>query len=83
MYFIGDVATYTEGSFKILGRSSVDIIKSGGFKISAIDIERQLLTHPGIKDVAVVGVPDMTWGEKVNPFSYYCLHSSLKCFFNE
>ena len=51
--------------FKILGRTSVDIIKSGGYKISALDVERVLLTHPDIVDVAVVGVEDQTWGQKV------------------
>lgn len=61
----GDTAVYKDGSYKILGRTSVDIIKSGGFKISALDVEKQLLTHPNISDVAVVGVPDLTWGQKV------------------
>ena len=51
--------------FKILGRTSVDIIKSGGYKISALDVERVLLSHPDIADVAVVGVDDQTWGQKV------------------
>ena len=53
------------GVFKILGRTSADIIKSGGYKISALDVERVLLTHPDITDVAVVGVEDQTWGQKV------------------
>jgi malonyl-CoA/methylmalonyl-CoA synthetase len=37
------------GVFKILGRTSVDIIKSGGYKISALDVERILLSHPDIQ----------------------------------
>ena len=41
--------------FKIVGRTSVDVIKSGAYKISALDIERHLLEHPAVKDVAVVG----------------------------
>ena len=53
------------GVFKILGRTSVDIIKSGGYKISALDVERVLLSHPNIVDVAVVGVNDQTWGQVV------------------
>ncbi|KAG7174692.1 Malonate--CoA ligase ACSF3-like [Homarus americanus] len=61
----GDTAQYTDGAYKILGRTSVDIIKSGGFKISALDVERHLLAHPNIVDVAVVGIPDITWGQKV------------------
>lgn len=51
--------------YRIMGRSSVDIIKSGGYKISALEIESVLLQHPSIKECAVVGKPDETWGEKV------------------
>ena len=39
--------------------------RSGGYKISALDIERILLSHPDFLDVAVVGVNDVTWGQKV------------------
>jgi len=51
--------------YKIMGRSSVDIIKSGGYKISALEIESVLLTHPMITECAVLGKPDETWGEAV------------------
>jgi malonyl-CoA/methylmalonyl-CoA synthetase len=51
--------------YKIMGRSSVDIIKSGGYKISALEIESVLLQHEKIKECAVLGKPDETWGEKV------------------
>eukprot|EP00440_Ansanella_granifera_P044894 gb/GFBE01048655.1/.p1 GENE.gb/GFBE01048655.1/~~gb/GFBE01048655.1/.p1 ORF type:complete len:575 (+),score=152.72 gb/GFBE01048655.1/:1-1725(+) len=51
--------------YKILGRSSVDIIKSGGYKISGLEIESVLLQHAAIRECAVVGKPDETWGEKV------------------
>ncbi|KAJ1339655.1 acyl-CoA synthetase family member 3, mitochondrial [Batrachochytrium salamandrivorans] len=62
----GDVACRTQtGTFKILGRASMDIIKTGGFKVSALDIERELYDHPDIEEVAVVGVPDPEWGERV------------------
>ncbi|MFK7979508.1 MAG: acyl-CoA synthetase [Saprospiraceae bacterium] len=61
----GDVAIFNEGMFKILGRDSVDIIKSGGYKISALEIEDVLRRHPGIKECAVVGLPDKEWGEVV------------------
>ena len=61
----GDIAVFEEGSFKILGRNSVDIIKSGGYKISALEIEEVLRTHPEIKDCAVVGIPDLEWGEVI------------------
>jgi len=48
-----------------MGRSSVDIIKSGGYKLSALEIENTLLAHPQIAEVAVVGIKDRTWGEAV------------------
>ncbi|XDV17335.1 hypothetical protein PO909_023214 [Leuciscus waleckii] len=61
----GDTAVYRDGVYWILGRTSVDIIKSGGYKISALDVERHLLAHPDITDVAVIGAPDAVWGQKV------------------
>jgi len=61
----GDVAIFNEGMFKILGRDSVDIIKSGGYKISALEIEDVLRRHPKINECAVVGIPDKEWGEIV------------------
>ena len=59
----GDIAVFEKGSYKILGRNSVDIIKSGGYKISALEIEEVLRKHPAIEDCAVVGIPDEEWGE--------------------
>ena len=61
----GDIAVWEQGSIRILGRNSVDIIKSGGYKISALEIEEVLRKHPAIKDCGVVGVPDEEWGEIV------------------
>ena len=61
----GDIAVYEQGSYRILGRNSVDIIKSGGYKISALEIEEVLRTHNNIQDCAVVGLPDEEWGEIV------------------
>ncbi|KAM4017138.1 malonate--CoA ligase ACSF3, mitochondrial isoform 1-T4 [Anomaloglossus baeobatrachus] len=62
----GDTAVYKDNSYWILGRTSVDIIKSGGYKISALEVERHLLAHPSITDVAVIGAPDATWGQRVS-----------------
>lgn len=59
----GDIALYDIDSYQILGRNSVDIIKSGGYKISALEIEEVLRTHPQVKDCGVVGIPDLEWGE--------------------
>ena len=44
---------------------SIDIIKSGGYKLSALEIEAVLLDHPAVAECAVVGLPDATWGEAV------------------
>lgn len=61
----GDEAQFENGTFKILGRTSVDIIKTGGYKVSALDVETRLLEHSDIKDVCVVGVLDLVWGQKI------------------
>ncbi|MEQ9297936.1 MAG: acyl-CoA synthetase [Cyclobacteriaceae bacterium] len=61
----GDVAIYDSDSYKIIGRSSIDIIKSGGYKLSALEIEEVLRSHNAVKDCAVVGLPDEEWGEIV------------------
>ena len=54
-----------DGYYRIMGRLSVDIIKSGGYKLSALEIEAALLEHPAIEQCAVIGIPDDTWGEAV------------------
>ncbi len=60
----GDTARWLPGGFvQLLGRTSVDIIKSGGEKLSALELEEMLRAHPSIDEVAVVGLPDETWGE--------------------
>ena len=61
----GDVGVVEDGYYRILGRSSIDIIKSGGYKISALEIEEVLRSHPDVKDCAVVGLEDEEWGEVV------------------
>lgn len=61
----GDQAVIENGSWRILGRSSVDILKTGGEKISALEIEDVLRSCPDVADCAVVGVPDPEWGERV------------------
>lgn len=61
----GDVAVRENGIYRILGRKSVDIIKTGGYKVSALEIEEALRTHPAVSDCAVVGVDDEVWGQKV------------------
>jgi malonyl-CoA/methylmalonyl-CoA synthetase len=61
----GDVAVVEDGYYRILGRRSVDIIKTGGYKVSALEIEEVLRTHPSIGECAVVAVADEEWGERV------------------
>jgi malonyl-CoA/methylmalonyl-CoA synthetase len=62
----GDVVKQSEdGYLSIVGRRSVDIIKSGGFKISAREIEEALLEDEAIEEVAVLGIPDEEWGERI------------------
>ena len=62
----GDMAVLERGYYRIMGRLSVDIIKSGGYKLSALEIEAALLEHPHILECAVIGLPDDTWGEAVS-----------------
>jgi malonyl-CoA/methylmalonyl-CoA synthetase len=62
----GDVAVVEAGGYyRLLGRQSVDIVKTGGYKVSALEIEEVLRTHPAVAECAVVGVPDEEWGERV------------------
>ena len=64
-FLTGDVALIDRGAYRILGRSSVDIIKTGGYKVSALEIEEALRQHPRVRECAVVGMEDAEWGERV------------------
>lgn len=55
----------TEGNYKILGRNSSDIIKSGGYKISALEIENVLSEHTAVEECAVIAIADPEWGETI------------------
>ncbi|MFI7340146.1 acyl-CoA synthetase [Streptomyces sp. NPDC050085] len=62
----GDMAVREDdGSVRIIGRKATDLIKSGGYKIGAGEIENALLEHPGVKEAAVTGAPDPDLGERV------------------
>jgi malonyl-CoA/methylmalonyl-CoA synthetase len=61
----GDTAVVENGVYRILGRTSIDILKTGGHKVSALEIEEALRQHPAVSECAVVGVPDREWGERV------------------
>lgn len=64
-YLTGDEARVEDGSWRILGRRSVDILKSGGYKVSALEVEELYREHPAVRDVAVVGAPDAEWGQRI------------------
>jgi malonyl-CoA/methylmalonyl-CoA synthetase len=61
----GDSAVVENGVYRILGRTNIDILKTGGHKVSALEIEETLREHPAVVECAVVGVPDSEWGERV------------------
>jgi malonyl-CoA/methylmalonyl-CoA synthetase len=61
----GDTAVVENGVYRILGRTNIEILKTGGHKVSALEIEEVLRAHPAVADCAVVGVPDAEWGERV------------------
>ncbi|WP_019877303.1 AMP-binding protein [Sporichthya polymorpha] len=68
-FVTGDVATIgPDGWHRIVGRASVDLIKSGGYRIGAGEVEAALLAHPGVREAAVVGEPDPDLGQRIVAF---------------
>jgi malonyl-CoA/methylmalonyl-CoA synthetase len=68
-FYTGDLATRTEeGAIRILGRRSTDLIKTGGYRVGAGEIEACLLEHPSVREVAIVGVPDDDLGQRIAAF---------------
>ncbi len=68
-YRTGDVAVIDgDGMHRIVGRESVDLIKTGGFRVGAGEIEAVLLGYPGVAEAAVVGVPDDDLGHRIVAF---------------
>jgi fatty acid CoA ligase FadD36 len=68
-YRTGDVAVVdADGMHRIVGRESVDLIKTGGFRVGAGEIETVLLGHDGVDEAAVVGVPDDDLGQRIVAF---------------
>ncbi|WP_067975490.1 acyl-CoA synthetase [Mycolicibacter icosiumassiliensis] len=68
-YRTGDVGVIDgDGMHRIVGRESVDLIKSGGFRVGAGEIETALLGHPAVSEVAVVGLPDEDLGQRIVAF---------------
>ncbi|WP_068398897.1 acyl-CoA synthetase [Kribbia dieselivorans] len=68
-FITGDIAAVDGGGFhRIVGRESVDLIKSGGYRVGAGEIESSLLARPEVGEVAVVGVPDDDLGQRIVAF---------------
>jgi fatty acid CoA ligase FadD36 len=68
-YRTGDAAVVDgDGMHRIVGRESVDLIKSGGYRVGAGEIETVLLGHPGVSEAAVVGLPDDDLGQRIVAF---------------
>ena len=61
----GDTAVVENDVYRILGRTNIDILKTGGHKVSALEIEEALREHPAVAECAVVGLPDAEWGERI------------------
>jgi len=68
-FYTGDLATRSaDGNVRIVGRRATDLIKSGGYKVGAGEVEAALLEHPAVREAAVVGVPDEDLGERIVAF---------------
>ena len=68
-FVTGDAVTIgPDGFHRVVGRKSIDIIKSGGFKIGAGEVEAALLAHPGVAEAAVIGVADDDLGQRIVGF---------------
>ncbi|MBK6856228.1 MAG: AMP-binding protein [Microthrixaceae bacterium] len=62
----GDLANWSDGgAVTISGRRSVDLIKTGGYRVGAGEVENALLSHPGVAEVAVTAEPDPDLGEQI------------------
>ena len=63
--YTGDLGYFDEEGYIFLAGRSKDFIKRGGEMISPEEVERVLMSHPSVDDAAVIGVPDVDWGERV------------------
>ncbi|HTU02669.1 MAG TPA: AMP-binding protein, partial [Candidatus Sulfotelmatobacter sp.] len=68
-FYTGDIgAVRADGEVRLVGRLATDLIKTGGYKVGAGEVEAALLEHPAVREVAVVGVPDDDLGERIVAF---------------
>lgn len=62
----GDLARFDDSTgLRILGRTATDLVKTGGFKVGAGEVEDALLAHPAVAEAAVLGEPDDDLGERI------------------
>ncbi len=72
-FHTGDIASVTAaGEVRIVGRRATDLIKTGGFKVGAGEVEAALLEHPAVREAAVIGIPDDDLGERIVAFVVTC-----------
>lgn len=65
-FYTGDIATRApDGALRIVGRRATDLIKTGGYKVGAGEVEAALLEHPRVREAAVLGAPDADLGERI------------------
>ncbi len=65
-FFTGDLACMKpDGQVRIVGRRATDLIKCGGYKVGAGEVEAALLEHPAVREAAVLGAPDADLGERI------------------
>ena len=67
-FHTGDMGTMDEGGYIYIVDRKSDMIISGGFNIYPREVEEVIMTHPGVAEAAVIGVPDDIWGESVKAF---------------
>jgi malonyl-CoA/methylmalonyl-CoA synthetase len=68
-FHTGDIASWTsDGEIRIVGRRATDLVKTGGYKVGAGEVEAALLEHPAVREAAVVGAPDDDLGERIVAF---------------
>jgi fatty acid CoA ligase FadD36 len=54
-----------DGTHRVVGRASADLIKTGGYRVGAGEVEEALLAHPAVREAAVVGAPDADLGQRI------------------
>lgn len=73
----GDIVSIESDNYKIMGRIATDIIKSGGYKISSLEIETVLLIHKSVSECCVLGIQDDVFGERVAVLVVLTSHNKL------